>query len=145
MPHGLWFATRQRLRDTAAMSLVDFDAQLETDRLQGAVRDHDRRVLDELVSERFMLVSGRSLGRLDKDGWIAAALEVHWKSFAVSISRLIHLAGVAVVDHDIEQEMATAPSWARGAPRRTRWVTTDVWTVEDGLWRLVCRHPELVQ
>ena len=127
------------------MSLQEFDAQIESDRLQHAVRDHDQRVLDELISERFVLVSGRSLGRLGKEEWIAAALQVEWKSFTVSVSRVISLDGVVIVDQDIEQELAVAPSWASGAPAQTRWITTDVWADEDGRWRLVCRHPELLQ
>jgi hypothetical protein len=121
-----------------------FDAQGKTEQLQAGVRAHDRQLLQELVSERFALVSGRSLGRLGKDDWIAAALQVDWKSFAVSIKRVIEVSGVAIVDYDIEQEMASAPSWAPEAPRRTRWVTTDIWGLEADQWRLVCRHPELV-
>lgn len=123
----------------------EFNPQRETDRLQDAVRDHDRRVLDELISDRFALVSGRSLGRLGKEDWIAAALQVEWKSFVVSVSGVIDLDGVWVVDHDVEQEMAAAPGWATQSPMRTRWITTDVWAVEEGQWRLVCRHPEMLQ
>jgi hypothetical protein len=47
------------------------------------------------------------------------------------------------VDHDVEQEMAAGPSWAADAPAQTHWVGTDVWAIENGHWRLVCRHPEL--
>lgn len=133
------------VRDTPGMPLNGFDAQRETDRLQGAVCRHDRDELDDLISERFALVSGRSLGRLGKEDWIAAALQVEWKSFDVWVSRVIDLGDAVVVDHDIEQDMAAAPNWASAAPTRTRWITTDVWVVEGGRWRLVCRHPELMQ
>jgi hypothetical protein len=121
-----------------------FDAKGKTEQLQDGVRDHDRELLDELVSEGFALVSGRSLGRLGKDDWIAAALQVDWTRFVVAIKRVIELNDVAIVDYDVEQEMASAPNWAPDAPLRTRWVTTDVWVLKAGQWRLLCRHPELV-
>jgi hypothetical protein len=66
------------------------------------------------------------------------------KTFVVSVRRVIDMESVVVVDHDIEQEMAEAPSWAPGAPTRTQWVVTDVWTLSNGRWRLACRHPELL-
>jgi Domain of unknown function (DUF4440) len=122
---------------------VPFDARAETDRLQDAVRRHDHALLDELVSGRFALVSARSLGRLDKEAWIASALQVEWKDFVVSVRRVIDMESFAVVDYDIDQEMAAAPSWAPGAPTKTQWVVTDVWGRENGQLRLVCRHPEL--
>jgi hypothetical protein len=53
-----------------------FDAQSQTDRLQDAIRQHVQALLDDLISERFVLVSARSLGRLDKEAWIASALPV---------------------------------------------------------------------
>ena len=125
------------------MSIVKFDARAETERLQDAVRRHDRMLLDELVSERFALVSGRALGRLGKLDWITAALQVEWERFAIAISRVIDLDDVVVVDHDVEQELAAAPVWAPEAPRESNWTMTDVWAAEGGQWRLVCRHPEL--
>jgi hypothetical protein len=124
---------------------VAFDAEAQSMCLQDAVRRRDRELLETLVSDRFALVSGRALGRIGKDEWIAAALRVHWKSFRVSINRVIDAGDVAIVDHDIEQEMVRAPSWAPQASLRTRWVTTDAWIREAGGWRLICRHPELVQ
>lgn len=108
------------------MAIVEFDAQAVTDRLQDAVRRHDRALLEQLVSEKFALVSGRALGRVGKQEWIAAGMNVEWKSFAVSIARVIEIDDVVVVDHDIEQEMEAPPNWATDAPTHTRWVTTDV-------------------
>ena len=126
------------------MSLA-FNAEAQSIRLQDAVRTHDQELLDRLVSDRFALVSGRSLGRLGKTEWIAAALNVDWRSFRISINRVIEAGDAAIVDHDTEQEMVRAPSWAPDAPLRTCWVTTDTWLREPGGWRLICRHPELVQ
>ena len=120
-----------------------FDADGATSRLQDAVRLHDRARLNELVRDRFLFVSGRSLGRLGKAEWIASALEVEWERFTVSVVRVVALDEVVVVDHDIEQEMKASPRWAPGAPTRTHWAITDVWAAEHGAWRLVCRHPEL--
>jgi hypothetical protein len=124
---------------------VAFDAEAQSTCLQDAVRSHDEELLESLVSDRFALVSGRSLGRLGKDEWIAAALRVAWRSFQLSINRVIEAGDAAIVDLDIEQEMVRAPSWAPQAPLRTRWVTTDAWLREPGGWRLICRHPELVK
>jgi Domain of unknown function (DUF4440) len=127
------------------MAIVEFDAEAATDRLQDAVRRHDRGLLDQLISERFALASGRSLGRLGKKEWIAAGLNVEWKNFVISIARVIEISDVVIVDHDIEQDMEASPDWAADAPTHARWITTDVWVAEDGEWRLVCRHPELRQ
>jgi hypothetical protein len=82
-----------RLRETAH---VPFDGQAETDRLQGAVRRHDQALLDELVSERFVLVSARSLHRLDKGGRDRLSLQVEGNSFVVSVRRWIDMGSVAV-------------------------------------------------
>jgi hypothetical protein len=57
------------------MAVGEFDAEAATHHLQDAVRRHDRAALDQLVSEHFGLVSGRSLGRVGKQEWIAAALD----------------------------------------------------------------------
>lgn len=125
------------------MDAVGFDPAGDTNRLQGAVRRHDRPLLDQLVSDRFVFVSGRALGRLDKEGWITAALRVNWESFAVSIARVVELGDVVVVDHDIEQQMTAPPGWAPAVPTNTRWTTTDVWVRESATWRLASRHPEM--
>ena len=125
------------------MSVPEFDPADETNRLQDAVRRHDRPLLEQLVSDRFMFISGRGLGRLDKSHWITAALRVDWQRFTVNISRVVELGDVVIVDHDIEQEMASSPDWSPDAPKRTRWTTTDVWVVEAGTFRLVSRHPEM--
>lgn len=125
------------------MGALAFDPDRETDQLQEAVRRHDRALLERLVSDRFVFVSGRSLGRLGKGDWIAAALQVEWQRFVVSIARVVDLDRVVIVDHDTEQEMARPPAWGPEAPTRTRWITTDVWVEESGIWRLVSRHPEM--
>ena len=124
------------------MAIVEFDAEAATERLQDAVRRHDRVLLNQLVSDRFALVSGRSLGRLGKEEWIAAALGIEWKSFVIAVARVLELKGVVIVNHDLEQDMKEPPNWASEAPLHSRWVTTDVWAVEDDSWRLLCRHPE---
>ena len=62
------------------MGPVEFDPAAETHRLQDAVRRHDRPLLDRLLSDRFAFVSGRTLGRLDKEAWITAALQVDWEA-----------------------------------------------------------------
>jgi hypothetical protein len=69
---------------------------------------------------------------------------VAWKSFAVSIARVIVVSDVVIVDSDIEQDLAAAPTWAAEAATRSRWVVTDVWAAEDDQGRLVCGHPELM-
>jgi hypothetical protein len=125
------------------VDVVEFDPGGETERLQDAVRRHDRPLLEQLLSDRFAFVSGRALGRLDKERWIAAALRVEWRSFAVAIVRVIDLGDVVIVDLDIEQEMTAPPGWAPDAPTHSRWNTTDVWVTESGTWRLASRHPEI--
>ena len=125
------------------MEPTEFDATRATTRLQDAVRRHDRPLLEQLLSDRFAFVSGLALGRLDKEGWIAAALRVEWQRFATDIARVVDLGNVVIVDHDVEQEMTAPPEWAPGAPTHTRWITTDVWVAESGIWRLASRHPEL--
>lgn len=125
------------------MDSAEFDASHETDRLQDAVRRGDRPVLEQLLSDRFAFVSGRALGRLDKEDWITAALGVEWQRFGISIARVVDLDNVVIVDYDVEQEMAAPPEWAPDAPTQTRWITTDVWMAESGTWRLASRHPEL--
>ena len=124
--------------------MSSFDANRETHRVQDAVRRHDRPLLEQLVSERFAFVSGRALGRLHKEEWIAAGLGVDWQRFEISVVRVVECGDVAVVDYDIDQEMAAPPAWVGDAPTQTRWVITDVWAVESGAWRLVSRHPELI-
>ena len=125
------------------MDVAKFDPASETNRLQEAVRRHDRPVLEQLVSDRFIFISGRALGRLDKQRWIAAALRVDWQGFAVEVARVVDLGDVVIVDQDIEQEIVAPPDWAPGAPTHTRWTTTDVWVAEAGTWRLASRHPEI--
>lgn len=80
------------------------------------MRRHDRARLNELVSDRLLFVTGRALGRLGKEDWIAAALDVEWESFEVSISRVVALDEVVVIDHDIEQVMKAPPA-GRQRPR----------------------------
>jgi hypothetical protein len=126
------------------MNTAGFDAARETDSLQAAVRRHDRPLLEQLLSDRFAFVSGGALGRLDKEGWITAALSVEWQRFEISIVRVVDLGEVMLVDHDVAQEMSAPPEWAPDAPRRTRWITTDVWAADSGIWRLTSRHPELI-
>ena len=65
------------------------------------------------------------------------------RSFAVPIVRVVDSGNVVIVDYDIEQEMTAAPDWAPGAATHTRWITTDVWVTESGMWRPASRHPEL--
>ena len=108
------------------MDVLEFDPGGQTNRLQDAVRRHDRSLFDRLVSDGLAFVSGRALGRLDKQGWITAALRIEWDRFAVSIARVVDLGDVVIVDHDIEQEMTAPPDWASDAPTRSRWTTTDV-------------------
>jgi hypothetical protein len=45
------------------MDSPEFDASRETNRLQDAVRRHDRPLLEQLLSDRFAFVSGRDLGQ----------------------------------------------------------------------------------
>ena len=125
------------------MDDAEFDPARETNRLQEAVRLHDRPLLEHLVSDRFVFVSGRALGRLDKQQWITAALRVDWQSFAVEVARVVELGNAVIVDLDIEQEIVAPPDWSPGAPTHTRWTTTDVWVAEAGTWRLASRHPEI--
>jgi hypothetical protein len=125
------------------MDSPEFDASRATNRLQEAVRRHDRPLLEQLLSDRFAFVSGRAPGRLDKEQWITAALRIEWQRFTTAIARVADLGNVVIVDHDVEQEMAAPPEWAPDAPTRTRWITTDVWTAESGIWRLASRHPAL--
>jgi hypothetical protein len=44
------------------MDSPEFDASGETNRLQDAVRRHDRPLLEQLLSDRFAFVSDRALG-----------------------------------------------------------------------------------
>ena len=125
------------------MDSTEFNAGRATNRLQDAVRRHDRALLEQLLSDSFAFVSGRALGRLDKEAWIAAAVRVEWQRFATEIARVVDLGNVVIVDHDVLQEMTAPPEWAPDAPTQTRWITTDVWAAESGIWRLASRHPEL--
>lgn len=124
-----------------------FDALRTTEQLQEAVRSHDAAALGELVDERFVFVSSRSLTALGqsgfdelvgRDAWLAAALAIDWVRFDLHQLRSVDLGDVVVVDCRLSQVVrlgdATVPS---------RWVVSDTWSAQSGRWRLVARHPEL--
>lgn len=125
-----------------------FDPHQATNHLQEAVRAHDAELLDELVSDQFIFVSGRSISRLGRSGfdeqpgkaeWIAAAQAIDWQSFQVGQIRSIDLGQSVVVDCRLSQVVRRG-----GRDEESRWVVTDVWTLEGIRWRLIARHPELM-
>lgn len=105
-------------------------------------------MLRQLVSDRFVFASGRSITRLGaaafddmpgKAEWIAAALAIEWRNFEVRRLRAVDLGDVVVVDARLTQVVHVD-----GRDLESSWVVTDVWAKEGADWRLVARHPELV-
>jgi ketosteroid isomerase-like protein len=125
----------------------EFDPRAMTERLQEAVRTHDVARLQEMVSERMIFASSRSLLRLGYSGfaefngrveWIAAATVIPWVRFDVHEVRAVTLAHAVVVDSRMSQVVRRD-----GQEQHSIWVVTDVWALEDEQWRLVARHPDL--
>lgn len=129
------------------MRLQGFDPLTATQRLQEAVRCNDVGALQDLVSERMLFASARSLltfgasgftELLGRDEWLAAARHVEWVRFDVQRVRSLDLGAVMVVDCRLTQVARY-----QGQQQKTKWVVTDVWSLEEPGWRLVARHPEL--
>ena len=124
-----------------------FDAGGATLALQEAVRTHNHDRLYELVSDRFVFLSGRSITRVGESGyseqpgkaeWITAAESISWIKFEIDHIRSIDLGSTVVVDCRLSQVLNRD-----GHDQRTSWVVSDIWSKEGADWRLVARHPEL--
>ena len=77
---------------------------------------------------------------MNRKSFVATALAAEWRSFGLSDFRALHLRDVVVVDYSLRQEAVL-----NGSHLPREWVMSDVWALEDDVWRLAFRHPEPVE
>lgn len=119
-----------------------FDALQLIEDLQAAVQRGDRERVEAMVSDRMIWVMPLKDNARGKAQWIEASLGVTWNWFRVSVHREVDLGSVRVVESWIEQSRAPVDDEDASAPVVAEGVVVDVWTEEDGAWRLVSRHPQ---
>ena len=125
-----------------------FDARERLQRLQDAVLAHDRALLDTYVSDRMIWVLPLPDSAGGKQDWIDASCSVTWDWFDLRVTREVDLGTTRIVEARIgQQRQPTADEVARGTqtPIAADGVVLDAWTLEDGAWRLICRHPQRAQ
>jgi ketosteroid isomerase-like protein len=112
--------------------------RLENEWMAGVVR-RDRKVLDQLVADDFLLVSERWDGHREltpKQPWIRNSLTtIEAKSFSYDKVKM-QVRENMVVLHGLFTYEATY----NGKPWRGTIRVTDVWVKEDGRWRVLARH-----
>jgi ribosomal protein S18 acetylase RimI-like enzyme len=123
----------------------DADMAELTRRLQEAVRVRDRAYLEAAVSERMIWVMPSAGNRRGKRDWIDGSCSVDWDWFEIEVVRVVDLGSTRVVECWINQQYRPKPE-AGGEdalpPVSAAGAVCDVWSVEDGEWRLVARHPQ---
>ena len=110
--------------------LVDLERQL-----QEAVRRHDRRSLEDLLSEDFRTTGSSRLGTVDRDQWLQLATKgIEWDSFEFRSAKCIVLGGVGVVASVVNRQGTVAGEDASG-----EFATVDTWLKREGRWQIVNR------
>ena len=125
-----------------------WDALDRLQRLQDAVLGHDRDFIEACVSDRMIWVLPVPNGTRGKQEWIDASCGITWDWFEIRINREVDLGTTRIVEAWVRQQrQPTADEVAQGqqSPVAAEGVVVDAWTVEDGHWRLVCRHPQRAQ
>ena len=106
-------------------------------RLQAAVLEHDAATLDELVASDFGLTGSPALGLLNKQEWIAAALEFSWDSFEFEEMQTVELGHTTAVISHVRQR----GTW-NGRDIGATFLLIDVWREATAGWQLVSRYAE---
>ncbi|WP_460626782.1 DUF4440 domain-containing protein [Intrasporangium mesophilum] len=119
-----------------------FDAEESTKALQEAVRVRDRKHLDAVVSERMIWVEPVSEIRRGKREWIEASCSVTWNWFQIAISRQLDLGDTRVVESWISLSREPVAGEEEAEPVIGAGRILDIWAIENGIWRLVARHPQ---
>jgi hypothetical protein len=110
--------------------LVDLERQL-----QEAVRRHDRRSLEDLLSEDFRTTGSSRLGTVDRDQWLQLATKgIEWDSFEFRSAKCIVLGDVGVVASVVNRQGTVAGEDASG-----EFATVDTWLRREGRWHIVNR------
>lgn len=123
----------------------EWDALDRIRRLQDAVVAHDRDSIEAWLSDQMIWVMPRSDNTRGKQEWIDASCSITWDWFDVRISREIDLGNTRLVEAWIgQQRQPTDQEVAQGTqtPIAAEGVVVDLWTLEDGVWRLIARHPQ---
>ena len=119
-----------------------FDALQLIEDLQAAVQRGDRERVEAMVSDRMIWVMPLKDTARGKVQWIEASLGVTWNWFRVSVHREVDLGQTRIVESWIKQSREPVGDEDSSAPVIAEGVVVDVWTEEDGAWRLVSRHPQ---
>ncbi|WP_159901171.1 nuclear transport factor 2 family protein [Ornithinibacter aureus] len=119
-----------------------FDALQLIEDLQAAVQRGDRERVEAMVSDRMIWVMPLKDNARGKVQWIEASLGVTWNWFRVSVHREVDLGQTRIVESWIKQSREPVGDEDSSAPVIAEGVVVDVWTEEDGAWRLVSRHPQ---
>lgn len=119
-----------------------FDALQLIEDLQAALQRGDRERVEAMVSDRMIWVMPLKDNARGKAQWVEASLGVTWNWFRVSVHREVDLGQVRIVESWIEQSREPVDDEDASAPVTAEGVVVDVWTEEDGAWRLVSRHPQ---
>jgi hypothetical protein len=125
-----------------------WDAHQRWQSLQDAVLAHDRDQIAAHVSDQMMWVLPVTDNTRGKQAWIDASCAISWNWFDIRIVREIDLGDTRIVEAWVRQQRhATTDEVAQGTqgPITAEGAVLDVWTVEDGTWRLICRHPQRAQ
>lgn len=125
-----------------------WDALDRIQRLQDAVVAHDRDAIGAWVSDKMIWVMPVVDNTRGKQEWIDASCSITWDWFDIRVSREIDLGDTRIVEAWIgQQRQPTTEEAARGmrAPIAAEGVVVDAWTLEDGEWRLIARHPQRAQ
>ena len=126
----------------------EWDALDRMQRLQDAVLAHDRDSIDACVSDQMIWVMPLPDNTRGKQEWIHASCSITWDWFDIRVSREIDLGNTRIVEAWISQQrQPTTEEVAKGtqAPIAAEGIVVDAWTLEDGDWRLISRHPQRAQ
>jgi ketosteroid isomerase-like protein len=119
-----------------------FDALHLIEDPQAAVQRGDRERVEAMVSDRMIWVMPLKDSARGKAEWVDASCSVAWNWFRISIPREVDLGEVRLVEAWIEQSREPVDGEDASGPVIAEGVVVDVWAREDGVWRLVSRHPQ---
>jgi len=103
--------------------------------LQDAVRRHDRRSLEDLLSEEFRTTGSPHLGTVDRDRWLELVTEgIEWDSFEFRSAKCMVLGDVGVVASVVNRRGTVA-----GRDTSGEFATVDTWLRREGRWQIVNR------